>query len=80
LLAGDCSPPGMKSEAPSPKSETNPKHEQGADVFHASNFEFVSDFEIRISDFMLWFRLSRARSVGVESLANFLEKKSPPRE
>jgi hypothetical protein len=46
----------MKSETRNPKSESNLKLENTVNVaavtFRDSNFEFVSDFEFRASDFV----------------------------
>jgi len=49
---------GPKFEARNPKFETNPKVPNSKvfscfSVFEFLNFEFVSDFEIRISDFSM---------------------------
>jgi hypothetical protein len=41
----------MKSEARNPKSETNPNSGNVQNRFGHSDFELVSDFDIRISDF-----------------------------
>jgi len=48
-----------KSEARNPNFETNPNFEDsnvflGLAVFELLNFEFVSDFDIRISDFSIF--------------------------